>query len=276
MLLAATPLLLGWNSIAHYDLWPTLLAALGLVLVLDDRSRLGFAALGLGTAAKLFPIVLVPLATIYVWRRSGRREARQPRLGRRGSDRLRPPFVVLAPGGVWFSMRFQLERPLEIATLGSGFLLAAHKLGFGTPDVISSYNSQNLAGALPNGLAVAQAVLLCVVLLAVWILFARGPAEPDRLVLAGSAALVATLVFGKVMSHGYLVWPLAALPILAGAATVPWVLLAIAFALTQSLLVWDGVGLGAAGWIVFARNAVLVGLLALLVWTLVSRRPRPP
>ncbi len=277
VLLAATPLLLGWNSIAHYDLWPTLLAALGLVLVLDDRSRLGFAALGLGTAAKLFPIVLVPLATIYVWRRSGRREALVS-LGW-GAVVLTAfvlPFVVLAPGGVWFSMRFQLERPLEIATLGSGFLLAVHKLGFGTPDVISSYNSQNLAGALPNGLAVAQAVLLCVVLLAVWILFARGPAEPDRLVLAGSAALVATLVFGKVMSHGYLVWPLAALPILAGAAIVPWVLLAVAFALTQSLLVWDGVGLGAAGWIVFARNAVLVGLLALLVWTLVSRRPRPP
>ena len=277
VLVAATPLLLGWNAIAHYDLWPTLLAALGIVLVLDDRPRLGFASLGLGTAAKLFPIVLVPLATVYVWRRSGRREALVSLgCGVAVLTAVVLPFVVLAPGGVWYSLRFQLERPLEIATLGSGLLLAAHKLGIGTPEVISSYNSQNLGGALPNGVAVVQAILWCVVLLAVWIVFARGPAVRERLVLAGSAALVATLVLGKVLSPGYLVWPLAAVPLLAGTTVLPWALLACAFVLTQSLRFWDGVGLGAAGWVVFARNAVLVGLLVVLGRALVTRRPRLP
>ena len=43
-----------------------------LVAVLVQRYRLGAVFLGLAMAAKLYPIVLVPLAAVYVWRRAGR------------------------------------------------------------------------------------------------------------------------------------------------------------------------------------------------------------
>src|SRR5262245_54080236 len=69
------------------------------------------------------------------------------------------PFVVLAPGGVWDSLWTQASRPLQIESLGAGFLLVAHHV-FGTGVAVeSSHGSQNLAGTGPDVLAVGQSVL---------------------------------------------------------------------------------------------------------------------
>jgi uncharacterized membrane protein len=276
-LVAAAPLLLGTVTLTHYDLWPTALAALGIALVLADRPRLGLATIGLATAAKVFPIVVAPFALVYVARRHGRRAALAAlAAGTAAFCVVVLPFVALAPGGVWYSLRFQLVRPLQIETLGAGVLLAAHHLGLGAVDVVSSYNSQNLEGGAADTVAALQLVALAAVLIALLIAFARGPAGGLELVLAAAAALTAAAVLGKVLSPQYLVWPLAAIPLVAGRRVgLVWALTAAALLLTQSLRFWDGVGLTAAGWIVLARGGALVALLALLAAILVSRRPRP-
>ena len=72
---ALAPLALGSVILYRYDLWPTFLTVAGLAAVLARRERLGFAALGLGIAAKAFPAVVIPPALAYVWRTRGRREA---------------------------------------------------------------------------------------------------------------------------------------------------------------------------------------------------------
>src|SRR3954447_26820127 len=72
---ALAPLGLGSVILTRFDLWPAALLVLGLAGVLADRRRTGLGVLGLAAAAKIFPVVVVPPALVYVWRRYGRREA---------------------------------------------------------------------------------------------------------------------------------------------------------------------------------------------------------
>jgi uncharacterized membrane protein len=58
--LAVSPVIL-WR----YDLFPTLLTVIALVAVLYHRPTLAGISLGLGVAAKLYPLVLLPVFTVY-------------------------------------------------------------------------------------------------------------------------------------------------------------------------------------------------------------------
>ena len=69
--IALSPLAVGALIRTHFDLWPMLLVLAGLAALLRDRHRLGWAALALAFAAKLFAGVLVPIAAVWTLRRAG-------------------------------------------------------------------------------------------------------------------------------------------------------------------------------------------------------------
>src|SRR5207342_2837261 len=166
---ALAPLVLGSVIIYRYDLWPAALAVAGLAAIVSGRQRLGFAVLGLGFAVKVFPVVLVPPALAYVWRTRSRREALVCLAWAAGvAAAVIVPFLVLAPDGLWSSITRQAGRPLQIESLGSGVLLAAHQLGGLDLGVVTSHGSQNLVGSLPDALALAESVLLVAALLGIW------------------------------------------------------------------------------------------------------------
>jgi hypothetical protein len=223
-------------------------------------------------AAKLYPVVLAPIAVVYVWRREGRREALVCAAALAAVvAALFVPFLVLAPAGLWHSLWDQASRPLQIESLGAGLLLVAHHV-FGTAiSVESSHGSQNLAGTAPDVLAAAQSVLQAAALVAVWILFARGPARRDRLVVASAAALVAFVALGKVLSPQFLIWLIAVVPLVKGKRGVAAAgLLGAALVLTQLWFpyrYWElALDLGALeSWLVLARDLALVGLLLTLM-----------
>jgi hypothetical protein len=277
---ALAPVALGPVVLSRFDLWPAALTAAALCALVTGRLRLGHVALGAAVAAKLYPAVLAPLAVIYVWRRKGRREALVCAGSMLGVVLLVfVPFVVLAPGGVWDSLWDQASRPLQIESLGAGLLLVAHHVvGIGVATE-SSHGSQNLVGTAADVFAASQTVLQAAALLATWILFARGPATPSRLLLASAAALVAFVSLGKVLSPQFLIWLIPLIPLVAGrrglaAAT----LLAAALVLTQLWFpyrYWDlALEFGTLeSWLVLVRDLVLVGLFALLVRGLLDREP---
>lgn len=70
-IVVAQPLWLIWagRSIVfeRFDLAPAVLVLLAVVLFADDRRRLAWLMLGLATALKLYPIVVVPLFVIMAW-----------------------------------------------------------------------------------------------------------------------------------------------------------------------------------------------------------------
>lgn len=285
LFLGAFPLLLGPVVLSRFDLWPAALAAAALLALLSARAGLGSALLGLAVAAKVYPAVAAPLAVAHAWRRGGRAAGLRALGFLAGAVAVVVgPFLALAPAGVWDSVVRQSTRPLQIESVGAAILLAAHH-AFGLAITMrSSHGSQNLVGHGAGPIAAVQSVLEIAFLLGLWIAFARGPADRDRLVRYAAATVCGFVVLGKVLSPQFLIWLAPLVPLVRGrrgaAATA---LLAAAMLLTQVWFpyrYWD-LALhfdATASWLVLARDLVLLGLLAALVWpegSALRRRPGP-
>jgi hypothetical protein len=272
---AVAPLLLGSVVLSRYDLWPAAFVAAALAALVSGRLRLGHALLGLGVTAKLYPVVLIPLGVLFVWKRAGRREALTCLglvLGVAAG--VFAPFVILSPGGVWESLTVQLTRPLQVESLGSALLLVGHHVfGLGVTGE-TSHGSQNLAGSAAEWLAVASTVLQAGVLIWIWAAFARGRGGAEALVRSTAAALCAFIAFGKVLSPQFPIWLIAIVPLVRGRRGLgASVLLAVALVLTQTwfpqryfrLALNFEAGLS---WVLLARDLTLVALVVVLAVTL--------
>jgi len=273
------PLALGSVVLTRFDLWPAALTVGALAALLWGRLRVAAVLLGIGVAAKLYPGVLLPLALAYAWKRRGRREALLCAgifLGVIAV--IVVPFLALGPGGLVDSLTRQGNRPLQIESLGSAFLLAAHHL-FGLGLVMrSTHGSQNLAGTGPDALAAAQSVLQVAVVVAIWAWYARGSATREGLVRASAAVVCAFIALGKVLSPQFMIWLIPLVPLVRGRrGLVASGVFGAALLLTQSWFpsrYWDlALHFGAfPSWLVLARDLALVALLAVL--TLPALRPR--
>jgi hypothetical protein len=215
----------------------------------------------------------------YVWRERGRREALVC-AGVLGAVVLACflPFLVLAPVDTLDSVWRQARRPLQIESLGSALLLAAHH-AFGLDLTMkSSSGSQNIDGTLPDVVAVVQGLVQLAVLVTLWVSFARGAASRERLLRYAAAVVCAFVALGKVLSPQFLIWLIPLVPLVRGRrGLVASALLAVALVLTQLWFpyrYWD-LALRfdtAASWLVLARDLVLVALLVVLVEPARSRR----
>lgn len=274
------PLALGSVVLTRYDFWPAALAAGALAALLAGRERLGLGVLAVAAAAKIYPLVLLPPALVLVWRRGGARALGEA-LGVFAlvAAAILVPFALVSPDGLADSLGSQLGRPLQIESLGAALLLAGHQLGAYAPTVVSTHGSQNLAGPLPDALALAQTVLQAAAVAGVWLAYAaRGPGG-DRLLAASAAAVTGFVAFGKVLSPQFLVWliPLVALAggrlglaaggTFAGALVLTHVWFPFRY--------WDVVALEPEGWLVLVRDLLLVALYAVLLAS-VTRRPAAP
>jgi hypothetical protein len=270
--LVLAPLLMGPVFLNRYDPLPAFLTSLALVALLRARGNATGALLGADTAIKIYSAATLPLA----WRRL--RPPRGPAIAFLvAGGILFLPFFLIAPGGVGFSVKTQLERHLQIETLGSSILLAASKLGIHHVDWIAGKpGSIDLGGTVPDvvGTLSSLAALALVVLVAVryW----RGPDTDARLVTAWAAAVAAWTVFGKVLSPQYMTWLAPLVPLAAGrrGLQAAFVFL-VALTLTQVEYFVGNHGLRDQDWSVWAlllRNALLVCSFVLLY---VQLRPRP-
>jgi hypothetical protein len=277
---ALVPLLLGGVVLTRFDLLPAALVAGASVLLAGRRLRAAAVVVGIGIGVKLYPAVLVPLLGIAAWRRGGRREllvvlalVAAPVLA------LYLPFFVLAPDGVLDSLGRQLGRPLQIESLGAGILLASHQAFGTTLGWASGSGSQNLTGTAADALAVVQGVAQVLAVGLVWLSFRRGPATGERLVRHAAAAVVAFVALSKVLSPQFLVWLVLLVPLVGGARSraALW-LTVLACALTALWFparYWELVKEfdPLASWLVLARGATLLALVAVLMWPATEPAP---
>lgn len=283
--LAASPLAFGSVALSRFDLAAATLTALAVLLVVTGRLRPAALVLGLATATKLYPVLLLPLVVSWAWRRSGPRAALATGgAGVGAALAVYLPFLLLAPGGVADSFRYNLDRPLQMESLGAAALVAAHQLAGLELDVSVGYGSANLANAGPT--AAVLSALLGASLAAVWAAFARGEPGAERFVRFGAIALVATVAFSKVGSPQFLLWLLFPLALQRGrrgaAAAACYATAAVATAAYfpwryRSYLRLDDAW-GAA--LVLLHGLGLVAVLVVLAWPLPddrdgARRLRP-
>jgi uncharacterized membrane protein len=260
--IAVSPLLIGSIALSRFDFWPMLFVTAAVAALVHDRHRLGFAALGAAIAVKLFGLVLLPLAIVWTLRRRGVTElARASACGLAVVVAALLPFAILAPGGLWHSLEGQASRPLQIESLAASFLTT-----FGQPKVVATHGSLNLAGH--GTVAVATTALELAVLVALWIAFARGPAERERLLRYAAACICAFIALGKVLSPQFLIWLVPLVPLVRGRrGAAASMLLASALVMTQVFFparYWEYIFHLHLAWLVLARNLVLVALMGLL------------
>jgi hypothetical protein len=124
-------------------------------------------------------------------------------------------------------------------------------------------------------------VLQAAALLLVWILFARGPATPERLVAACAASVVVFVAFGKVLSPQFLIWLVPVVALVSGSTGLAAAALLGAALVTTHLWFpqryWDLVDLEPVSWLALVRNVLLVALAVVLAVAISSRaRARAP
>jgi uncharacterized membrane protein len=261
---AAFPFALGSISINSVDYWPALFTIAGLAALLARRNRLGFGLLGFGIAAKIFPVVILPVALVWIWRRAGRAEAARSLAVCIGVGILAAlPFAIVGPTGLGYSIETQFRRGLQMESLPASILMAASRLGIHHVHVVVGRPySLNIAGSVGTAAGALFTVVLVVTLLAVYAAYVAGPDEPQRLVTAAAAAVTAYVVFNRVLSPQYLVWLFPLVPLVAGASgVVATGLLFGACALTMTWFpgrFWHLVNVSPVAWFALARNVVLL------------------
>jgi uncharacterized membrane protein len=266
-LFALSPIALGPISLNTYDAWPALLTVVALALLLAALPVAAFAVLGLAFAAKVYPVVLVPPALVYVWRTVGRRAASWSVAAFVVvAAVVVVPFLALAPHGLAESFRAQAARALQVESLFGSLLGVADRLGWYGAHVVHRTGhaiSYDLTGTLPRVLAgISSAAQLAAVLIVAW-LYWRGRDEPQRLASAFAAAVAGFLAFTRFFSPQYLVW---LVPLVVLLQPLEWLLTAAALVLAQ---VWffhyrDVFALGGYIWLVALRDVLVVALFVVL------------
>ena len=270
--IGVSPLVLGSVFDTRFDLWPTLLAVGGLAALVRERAFLSGALLGLGFAAKLWPAVLLPIALVHLWRRRG------------GAGALAHlaafvvvaaacflPFAVLAPHGLRAMFADQLDRPVQVESLGAAVLMAAQHLGMRPLATVDSHGAQALSGRGAGLAADLSTVLEVATVVTIWIVFARRRnAGGEAVLLAGAATLAALVAFDKVLSPQYLIWIVPfVLLVRGGSGFLAGGALMLALGLTQTWFPWHywPLALDHASpwsWYLLARDLALVALAGIL------------
>jgi Glycosyltransferase family 87 len=280
LLIGISPILLGSLFDTRFDLWPTLLAVGALAALVQERPLVTGALLGLGFAAKLWPAVLLPIAVVFLWRRRGAGSALAALVAFvLVAAACFAPFMILAPDGLRAMFADQLDRPLQVESLGAAVLMAAHHLGLRPLTTISTHGAQALKGRGAGLAADLSTALELTAVLVIWILFARllRPRAEDALV-ASAATLGALVAFDKVLSPQYLIWLVPIVALVAGTSGVlVGCLVAVALGLTQTWFpahYWS-LALDYASpwwWYLLARDLALVALAAVLIIALNRER----
>ena len=204
---AIFPLLLGNVSAARYDVWPALLTALAVAALVAQRPRLACALIGAGIVAKVYPVVLLPIALVVLWRNDrvrGVLEGAGAALGVALAGF--GLFLVRAPEGLWHGMWRQLSRPLQIESSAASLWALGHVVVGLHVHPVKSYGSDNIVTHGSSLAASVSGVLVAAALVAVWVRFARGQAGSEEIVVAAAAAVAGYLAFNKVFSPQYLIW----------------------------------------------------------------------
>jgi hypothetical protein len=232
-MVAMGPLLL-----LRFDLVPAVCVLLAAAMAAEGRPGWAAAALGYGTAAKIFPGVLAPLLVLGLvpamgWRRSLLRTV-PPFLAGFGLTVV--PALLLSVRGTADSILFHVQRGVQIESLWANAIGLLDVLGVVQARTVNGFGAYDLSSSV-SGLAkllsgVATAVALAA---AAWLVWRRarrlGGLGPADWAAAFAVGVFAFVLPTRVLSPQYLVWlcaPMAALAAGLAGRRALWTLVAAA------------------------------------------------
>ncbi len=264
----------------RFDISATFLVTLSFYLLYKQRQPgWGGAVLGLATAAKLFPAVLLPIMLIYYWRGKRDRDfALRTMVGfgmAVGVTVL--PFVITGLPGLLAFLKYHGERGVQVESLFASLIWLGSIFGLTNIKSSVDHGSINFVSSWGQTLATTATLLTVAGLLAFfgylwWATRQSGRRlRVDWMLQAGAIAILWFILSNKVLSPQYLVWLLPFAAFWRGPKI--WLYFA---ALTLSFIAFPFMVLGvvAVDWqpmlVILLRNLLLVGLFGLQVWDFVK------
>ena len=275
ILAAGASLALTWR----FDLFPVLLATVGLWAALEHRPVAAGAAIGAGILAKLFPLVVAPaLAVAWVVSRDWSRLARFAGFVGVVVIGGMLPFVALAGSDAFGFVGYQAERGLQIESFGGGLVLLWGLIVGEPVRLFSPFSAWEVSGALTDVLLALTPVALLGGLGALALLGwprARadvthsGAVAPTTIVTLATGAVLVLVLTSKVFSIQYVVWLVPFAALLPGrkfwlAAAAVALTIPIHPVLYEVLVRQEALPI----LVLNLRNALLTALLGWLLWDL--------
>ncbi|HTK46003.1 MAG TPA: hypothetical protein VL749_11705 [Patescibacteria group bacterium] len=279
LLVLGAALAITWR----FDLFAALLLAGAVWATLANRPTVAGVLLGLGVLAKLFPIVAGPaLAVAWLAPRDDRRLVRFGIAAGLTVLLGLLPFIAMAGVGALSFLGYQVQRGLEIESIGGGIVLLDGLLRGQPVETASPFKAVEVFGPLSRAwLGLLPAMTLAgfgALAIVAWRrvrfdLSALGRVHGETVTTLAGAAVLVLLLTNKVFSIQYVVWLIPFAALLRGWKF--W-LAAAALALTMPIHPFLFLGLVAQEalpiLVLNLRNALLVALTAWLVID-VARRP---
>ena len=151
---AFIPVLLGGLVGTRFDLVLAALIAWILWAVVTDRMTAAWVLLALAVLVKLIPLAFIPVLVMVHVRRHGGSDALKSALtGLAVLVVVALPLALIAPSGLWDSVSYHLDRPLQLESTGAAYLMAMRLLA-GIPLAVDpSFGSPGLQrrGPDPSG-----------------------------------------------------------------------------------------------------------------------------
>jgi uncharacterized membrane protein len=183
-----TPLLL--YAFQNWDVLAVAALVVGLLAFERGRDRAAGVAFGIGTAVKLFPLVVVPPLAAIRWRHGDRRGALRLTVSALAAFAVvNLPFVIAHPTRWWWTYTFQSSRQ---ATWGSAWFYLLRMTGLPVHGAIGAHVA-NLVGAL------------ALVVGLTWLVARAARGNLDLFAAAGAAVTICVLA-NKVYSPTYDLW----------------------------------------------------------------------
>jgi glycosyl transferase family 87 len=292
---AFSPLMIGQVVPERFDVLPAALTAAALAAAIRGHHRLGGALLGFGSAAKVYPVLILPVLVIAVVRQRGVREAiLVAGAAVTAAAAVFLPFAIASLSGTWASLHNQFRGGLQIESLASSVLVMLFRAGEKVPALGLPPPAELRTQPAPGGLTrlvlggpgvgateIVMLALLAVALSFLLVTLSRSRRDPREDLLRYSAAAVTILlVLGTVLSPQYIVWLIPLVPLVGGrSGTVATLFFVTAAALTN---VWipdgylkyqDGLPAGPAS-LLLARNLALLATAVALLLPVVASRHR--
>jgi uncharacterized membrane protein len=278
----------GAILVCRYDLLPAMFVMAALWAFIKGKNKLAWAAAGLGFAAKLYPVIILPFFVIYQFRNRQYR-----RLVEGGVVFLALlivfslPWVIIDAPGYWQSWTYHLERGLHAESTYGTALLVGQVLGLTGVTGELTFGSWNLSSPLADSLAKMSFYIFTCLLIIVYGIYAwrsrkdagesAGTAlsaiAAARLIQYSALAVIVFMLANKVFSAQYLVWLCPLLPLINGGKDyiITTLFVAAAF-LTQYVYPYNytpfELGEALPVFVLFLRNVLLVvaAVLIALSW----------
>jgi len=276
----------------RYDFIPAVIALLAFYMFARGSNKIAWALTAVGFFTKIFPVLLAPLFLIYLFKRKDYRGILEGILTFAAvSLVIAVPVILNSPEAFLSSFTYHIDRGVHTESLYGSIVLLLTKMGLMSSEPVFNFGSQNIVFA-GDGVVLKLAGLLTVTgMLAVYLLyFLRGDASKtgdkghqplcrdDAFSLVNHFCLVLLvfILFNKVFSPQFIIWPLTFICLYSGRKKLLVIGLFVDIALITtafySLFWWRIAFLDLISLIILnIRNTIMIVLAVLMFWLLLDK-----